>query len=47
MLDEKSIQQSSNIVKELISEGKIVKSNPKTRDFFLRQGENIIIRRKN
>ena len=37
MLDEKSIQQSSKIVRELIREGKIVKPNPKTRDFFLKQ----------
>ncbi len=43
MLDEKSIQQSSKIVKELISEGKIVKPNPKTLEFFLKQSQKTLI----
>ncbi len=43
MLDEKSIEQSSKIVKELISEGKIVKPNPKTLEFFLKQSQKTLI----
>lgn len=43
MLDEKSIQQSSNIIKELISEDKIVAPNLKTRDFFLKQSEKTLL----
>ena len=43
MLDEKAIQQSSNIIKELIGEGKIVKPNLQTRDFFLKQSEKTLL----
>ena len=43
MLDERSIQQSSNIIKELIREGKIVKPSPKTKDFFLKQSEKTLL----
>lgn len=43
MLDEKSIEQSSKIVKELIREEKIVKPNPKTCEFFARQSQKTLI----
>ncbi len=43
MLDEKSIEQSSRIAKELISEGKIVKPNSKTLEFFSKQSQKTLI----
>lgn len=43
MLDDKSIEQSSKIIKDLISEEKIVKPNPKTCEFFARQSQKTLI----
>jgi len=43
MLDEKRIQQSSKIVKVLLAEGRIVRPNPRTRDFFLKQSEKTLL----
>ena len=43
MLDEKKIEQSSKIIKELISEGKIIKPKLGTVEFFLNQSHKTLV----
>lgn len=42
MVDEKQIEKSSAVIKQLIQEGKIVKPKPKTADFFLKKSRNAL-----
>ncbi|MBI4919468.1 hypothetical protein HY837_06035 [archaeon] len=47
MLDEKKIERSSRIIKQLIEEGKIVKPSSKTKSFFLDQSnKSLVVSRK-
>jgi uncharacterized protein (UPF0332 family) len=40
MLNEKNIEESSKVIKQLISEGKIVKPKPQTETFFIEKSRN-------
>jgi uncharacterized protein (UPF0332 family) len=43
MLDDKKIEESSKVIKQLISDRKIVKPNPRAKDFFIKQSRKCMI----
>lgn len=42
MINEKQIAESSNVIKQLIQEGKIIRPKPNTDDFFLKKSRNAL-----